>query len=314
MDTVGIAFPVHPDFEKVGATVTVANFGTTDQDVRYRRKLDGGGFLGLGVASKAWLEASLPKRQGDDNVTALDVPDALETLQEAYWEALKYCEPHEHHRFEDSKVVRLDGVRDFDGVHHVGPLLDGLATVRRDDKRWKVRRFADAERAMAETVRVGPRAWGGTLYDKHKESPEYAAPGRLRFEARLHHDQLTSVFARNNGGHIRTVCDITSEKVGTLTSAMFSRCAFDREVSAMASLAETITTYDGISERERAALWAYLTMPGFAGHLAPNTERKYRRIAKQLGVASVGNLQEVGTLYTMRLDYDTATEVIERAA
>jgi hypothetical protein len=292
----------------------ITGVGTPDRDVRFRRKLVGGGFLGLGVASKAWLECSLPKRVGDDNVEAQPVPVALETLRDAYSEALQFCTVRDGHRFEESKVVRLDGVRDFDGVRHVPQLLDGLASVRRDDKRWKVRRYADAERAMAETVRVGPRAWGGTLYDKHAESPEYAAPGRLRFEARLHHDQLTSVFARQHGGHIGAVADISSEKVGHLTQSMFERCAFNREVSAMASLADTIRTYESISERERAALWAYLTMPGFAGHLDSKTERKYRRIAKALGVACVGDLEQVGDVFNMRLDYHRATEVIERAA
>jgi hypothetical protein len=309
-----VAYPVEANFETDGATMMATPVETGGYDVRYRHKLGGGGFLGLGVAGKAWLECSLPKRIGDHNVTALDVPLALETLRDAYDEAGRYCTPRDHTPFEGAKLVRLDGVRDFNGVRHVPQLLDGLAMIQRDDKRWKVRRYQDAERAMAETVRVGPRAWGGTLYDKHAESPEHAAAGRVRFEARLHNEQLTSVFARKNGGHIGVIADISQHKLDRLTHAMFRRCAFDREVSAMATVAESVRNYDGVSERERAALWAYLTMPGFGATIAPNTERKYRRIAKDLGMCVVGDLEVVAELYTMRLDYGAATEVITRAA
>ena len=102
-----------------------------------------------------------------------------------------------------AKVVRADHVRDFDGVHHVGYVLDGLAAVPRADERWRARRGQDTERNAAETLRVGPRAWGGTLYDKHAESPKHADVGRVRYEARLHSDQLVGAFALQNSGVTR---------------------------------------------------------------------------------------------------------------
>jgi hypothetical protein len=292
--------------------MTVSGFGTPEADYRYRHKLPGGGFLGLGVAGKAWLEASLPHRVGTSNVTALPVPIALEALREAYREASSYCEPVTEHVFEESKVVRLDHVRDFDGVEHVPFLLDGLAGIRRDDVRWKVQRHQDAERNRAETLRVGPRAWAGTLYDKHAESPEFASPGRLRAEFRLHSAQLTSIHARNTAGHVRLVADLEQAKLDRFTRAMFERCAFDREVGAAASVAESVRTFDGVSERERSALWAYLTMPGFAASIHPNTERKYRRIAKSLGLA-VGALELAESAQVVRLDFDRGTEVLRAA-
>jgi hypothetical protein len=82
----------------------------------------------------------------------------------------------------------------------------------------------------------------------------------------------------------------------------------------MSSIAERVQheTRD-LRAVERAQLWAYLTMPGFAADLSPTTERKYRRIAQSLGVA-VGSLELVEEAVVVRLDYDTGTEVVRAAA
>jgi hypothetical protein len=68
----------------------------------------------------------------------------------------------------------------------------------------------------------------------------------------------------------------------------------------------------GLSAVERAQLWAYLTMPGFAAELSPTTERKYRRLAMELGVA-IGAL-DVQEAIVVRLDYNRGTEVVRAAA
>jgi hypothetical protein len=82
----------------------------------------------------------------------------------------------------------------------------------------------------------------------------------------------------------------------------------------MSSIAERVQ-YETRDLRpvERAQLWAYLTMPGFAADLSPTTERKYRRIAARLGVA-VGCVDQAHDAIVVRLDFDRGTEVVRAAA
>jgi hypothetical protein len=70
---------------------------------------------------------------------------------------------------------------------------------------------------------------------------------------------------------------------------------------------------EDVSVREQAVLWAYLTAPGFARGLDRKTERKYRRIAKRLGVTPGAALEEAHK-FTVRLDFDSGTEVLHVAA
>ncbi len=309
-----VAYPVETEFETTGATAQVCSFGTPGESWRFRQALPSGGFVSLGVAGKAWVEASLPKRSGDDNIEALPVVEALDVMRAACEEANSFCTPdirRKGHRFEEAKVIRLDPVRDFDGVRHPGLLLDGLAGIPRGP-REKVRRWSDSERNQAESLRVGPKAWGALLYDKHRETQGKAPEGRVRFEARLHTPQLTSAWARDQGGIIRVVADVNEEKVRAIRLGAFERVGYEREVSAMSTVSDAVFSCEDVSERERALLWAYLTAPGFAAGLHRNTERKYRRIAEVLGVTP-GEALEDAHKYTARLDFDSGTEVLSAA-
>lgn len=214
LDTVGFSFPIEPDFDTRGCTVSIAGYQTEGESVRYRRQLPGGGFLGTGIGSSAWVEASLPKRVGDDNVDGLGVVDAMDVIRDLWVEACTFVKPtsrvvvergvspraggswdRDGRVWDQASVKRLDIARDFNGVHQMTPLLDGLAGVPRSTTA-KVRRFADAASNKAETLRVGPKsAWSGTLYDKHAETRGLCAPGRLRFEARCRSEFLA--------GHVR---------------------------------------------------------------------------------------------------------------
>lgn len=208
LDTVGIALPV-ADFDRVGCTHQIVAEGTEAESHRYRRPLAGGGFIGTGVGQMAWLEASLPKRADPDgdNSVALDLEPAMDVLRDLVAEALQFIDLEPGTVIDDGKVVRLDLVRDFFGVDRQTELLDGLASVVQPG-RAKVRRFADPSANRAETVRVGPRAWGCTLYDKHTETGGKAPAGQVRFEARLHHDQLTSRFSTDLGARVNSVADL----------------------------------------------------------------------------------------------------------
>ncbi len=305
---------MEPFFVTEGSTAQVFGLGAAGESWRYRHKLPGGGFLSLGMGGKAWVEASLPKRAGDGNVEALPVVEALEVMRSACEEAGKFCEPdrrRDGHCFEEAKVVRLDPVRDFDGVRHPGALLDGLAGVPRGS-REKARRWSDSERNQAESLRVGPKAWGSLLYDKHRETGGRAPEGRLRYEARLHSDQLTGAWARDLGAIMRCVADVSEDKVRAIRWAAFERVGFEREVSAMTTVSDAVFGCEDLSAREQAVLWAYLTAPGYAAALGRDAERKYRRIARRLGVTP--GVAEGACEFTVRLDFDSGTEVLRGAA
>lgn len=253
---------------------------------------------------RAWVEASAPKRAGGENVVGLLVPDALEVMREAVEEASLYVTRTQP--FEDAKIVRLDPVRDFDGVTHVPELLDGLAGVPRE-ARHKAKRFADGQKNRAESLRVGPNSFGMQLYDKHVESGGLAPDGRLRFESRLHNEQLTGQWAKGKGFLMREVRHVTEERVQIVTAATFERAAFDREVVGKATVAERVRG-SGLTLAAQARLWAFLTMPGEAEAMHRNVRARYRRLAAELGVTVAAAEDEAADVF-VRLDFESGTEV-----
>jgi hypothetical protein len=320
LDTVGISVPVSA-FDATGSTVSILKADTAEETRTYRRKLDGGGFAAWGLGTTAWLEASLPKRKGEGNVEAVGTDEAWELLAAMHQEASSFLEfdvSRDGQRFECAKVVRLDLVRDFDGVQAPGFILDGLAQVPVTG-RAKRRRFADGDRNRAQTLTVGPmKAWAATLYDKHEETrgTAWEAPeGRVRFETRLRSDVLTGQWAKSNGGCVRQVMDLDEEKLQGLRRGMFERVGFDREVQAMGRLAEVVLAAEELTPAERRGLWAYLTLGPYGGDLGYSrmTERKYRRMAEELGVVMVDPRAE-GPNVSVQLDYDRGREVTRVAA
>lgn len=279
----------------------------------------------MGVGGMCWAEASLPKRVDGENWQAVDLRQAQELILELYREACEYVIPdraRDGHRLERSKVVRLDLVRDFQGVRSMGFLLDGLAGVPQRGG-WKVARHADPERARAETLAVGPKSWRCTLYDKHAET-EQAPPGQLRFEARLHAEQLRSAGARANGGNVRVLADLEDEKLERLRRWKFEQVGFDREVVAVGRVQEVVfqplvpgskTDANGLTKAQQRALWAYLTAGarGVDIGMSKNTLSKYRRLAADLGITLASEeLLDEGRI-TLSLDYDRGTEVLRAA-
>lgn len=288
------------------------HYGTPDEVMSVSHDLPGGGFVSLGKAGRAWVEASMPKRADPlerSNVEALPVAAMLEVAYEAYREAWSVCTPtRDGEVFELSNVVRVDPVRDFDGAHHGPELLDGLAGVPRD-ARWKVRRWQDAERNRAESIRVGPKAWGSTLYDKNAETFGAAPEGRLRYEGRFHREQLESAFAEKEGVTMRNVADVTDEKVARLTRASFERVGFDREVVGRASVASAVFGCPWLSAQEMAQAWAFLTAPGYASSMSKPTRLKYRQVAARLGVTMAEAVEEAAPVF-VRLDFESGREVL----
>ncbi len=318
VDTMGLAFAVTPDFDLSGGRVMVHNALRPDEMVTVSHDLPGGGFVALGKGGKAWVEASAKRADPyHENVEALTPSGAVDSMREAYREALAFCEPAKDRGtgkvlpFDRATVVRLDPVRDFDGVTHHGELLDGLASVP-CDPRWKVRRWQDPQRHKAESLRRGPKAWGATLYDKHAESRGIAPVGRLRSEGRLHQAQLTGGWALSGRFCVRQIADINDEKVSRMTRALFERVGFHREVQGRASLSSTVFGCEWLSGREKAELWAFLTAPGRSESMAKSTRLRYRRIASQLGVTFTASDEDVAPVF-VRLDFDSGREVLRVA-
>lgn len=305
IDTLGFVFDVAHRVDKTGATVNILDYGSATERERVRWKLAGGGFLSVS-AGRAWVEASLPKRVDGENVEALPVADMWPVISDLYLEACERVRPvGEGRDVELCDVNRLDPVRDFEGVAHVGELLDGLAGVPRVALH-KVRRWATAERNRSESLRVGPKSWAGQLYDKHVETCGVAEEGRVRFEARHHAEQLTSVWAKEKGFVVGKLCDIDEDKVSAMTRATFERVGFDREVVGKASVAEKVRS-SGLSRQHQAGLWVFLTMPGASESMSKNTRGLYRRLASDLGVTMASAQDEMADV-VVRLDFDSGRE------
>jgi hypothetical protein len=212
-------------------------------------------------------------------------------------------------------VKRLDLVRDFDGVRSVPSILNGLANVAVKGRTTQ-RRFADGDRNRAQTLTVGPKAaWRSTLYDKHAETQGLAPEGRVRFEARMRSEVLTGQWARECGGVVRHVVDLHESKLEQLRRGMFERVGFDREVQPMGNRLAEMVGEAGLKPQEQAMLWTYLTaLPhGLALGLSRPSERKYRRLAEDLGLVMTG-FATAGPRVSVRLDYFTGTEVCQIAA
>lgn len=324
VDTLGIAVPI-TDFDKTGCSVQIDRYQQAGESFRYSRKLKGGGFVGTGVGATAWLEASLPKRLSPegDNSTAVDLDTAIDAMWGMLVEAQEFIEVDPAHVFDESRIVRLDLVRDFQGVDRQTEVLDGLAAITQPG-RAKVRRFADPSANRAETLRVGPRAWGCTLYDKHQETGGRAAPGHLRFEARLHRDQLTSVFARHNGGIVNTIEDLyrmgrdfdgdNGTALAQTQFAWFRRVGFHQEIPATHQLVNEIRRLE-LTAARAASLWAFLTLPGWAAACSRNTRAKYRQMAEQLDMCPRFDafdrpvLLDASKGKSLRLDYISGTQI-----
>lgn len=307
LDTVGLAFRVRSGSDTVGASIWTDKAGTDDEIRLFRASLPGGGFMAWGRGEMCVVEASVGKRAYGHNRNALQVDEALGVIREAVREACVRVEPFgDGTRFELSKVTRLDPVRDFEGVNDPTELLTGLSGCSRPGTQ-KTQLFQDPSRNRAQTLVAGPKAWHGTLYDKHQESDGEAPEGQLRYEARMFQDQLTSVWATKGGFRMGHVADMSIDKVDRLSRASFKRVCFDREVVGIASVASAIYQSD-LTDRRKRELWAFLTMPGATATFHRETVYVLRKLAAELGVTPSMASSELPDL-RVRLDYDAGTEV-----
>jgi hypothetical protein len=284
VDTFGFALPARSR-SVIGARAQISYLGTDSQTASYSADLPGGGFVAWGKGGKAWVEASIPKRLDPDgqNVEPVGLGDVAGQYEAMLDEARQWVE-WETVDPAAAKLVRVDVVRDFREVTRMGDLLDGLAWSPGRDKRHKVRRYADADRGRAETLRVGPKSWCGTLYDKCAETGGLAPMGSLRFEARARHELLTSEWAQERGLKMGTVAALFGNpaKVRGIGKAVFARCEYNRRVSSLSAMADAIWNLEDLKPAQKAVVWAALTAP--TASFSRSSLYRYRPLLQKLGV------------------------------
>jgi hypothetical protein len=295
LDTVGVSFPVS-DYDCTGGVVQIANYGVegVHEHRTVRHALPSGGFVAFGRGPHGWLEASLPKARYGDNVDGVSPDEAIDILIDLSYELDQFCT---RTTFTDSDgalvtpdphswwVKRLDVVRDFRGVP-VRPVLDALERTPRFGRKVLIRRYADPEAGGAETLRVGTRSsWSCVLYDKHAETGGIAAPGHLRFEARLRSKFLTGNHASTLASPIVSVEDISAGTIAALGVDRFAAAGFSARMTGEAEFRRRLDALE-LSPNDYMTLLGYLSAVanGYPIRMSRNTVAKYRKIARSLGV------------------------------
>lgn len=268
---------------------------------RTLRRLDGGGTLRTGVGDRAVVEASIPKRLHGHNVHPVSWAEAADELRSMWTEAREYVRPLT--AFGDGRVVRIDAVRDFAGVHGFQHFAGSLEQAVKAP-RVRSRLYRDRARRGSLTLALGNSQWRAALYDKFAESMREEARGQIRYEARLGRR-----WAERAG-----VSLVSEGSLLELARERFTTCGFGRTVGGMQEVLGKVLEASGLSKRERASflgvLWAEAW--GCESDVASrNTVGKYRRIARDLGLAL---RREDAPAVSARLDYESGRLQVEVAA
>lgn len=275
-------------------------------DRRSRMVLDGGArveFESCTGQGNAYVEASLPKVMVGDNLNPLPVSDMEAAVESVVASLDDYVVTGAHRGLVDLRVLRLDIARDFHGVAHAGVLLRGLDRVARP-RTIHSRLHGHGDRP--ETLTVGTKSWSLTAYDKNVETGGAAEPGHLRCEVRLRAKRLVQRWAAAHGGLVKVLADVTEEKMASLSKATFDAMGFGLAVTSPYAALDLVQAA-ALRPQERGSLLLQMMSDakGVPSKMDAKTERKYRKIARDLGVhLSAGALST-----SVRLDWETGTEV-----
>lgn len=317
LDRVSVSFPVS-DYEREGAawsTVTATAPGTPERVLRFGASVaipstDAACFVGIrdskhqGVAwgkvevnpSKVVGTAPRPcssRELGSVVRSCIDAAGSLVTSSASV---------------DEMRVKRLDVARDFEGVSDPALYVRGLASAHRP---WARRSFvySDPQRNLAETLFVGSGAGGCRLYDKHRESPETVPEGRVRWEA-----ECRGAWLERYAG-VRTVADVSDRAVVGLGWDRWRWSSMGAEVAAGEALIARVQASALTPAQQRAFLgWLLEEAFGAPGAAHRNTAGRYRRWARELGVAVSPALFRSEVAITGRLDYGDGSEVLRVAA
>ena len=305
IDTLRLAFPIQ-QWRAIPPAVESIDYqgGTTWS----KWHLEAGGSFGAGNG-RAWVEASLPVRMMGNNTVALPFCDLYAAIEDLMTEVATIVDFDPAAVTPDKlRVPRVDLVRDFDGVTTPALLIAGLGQ-NRQPGRSQVLRHSDHGRAESLTVTM-KTSWTATAYDKHRESKGLAPAGRVRFEARLKTRRLQGAWASRHGGPVRVIADMTEEKMEKLARSTFDAVGFGATVMTREEVARRVAE-SGLSGQEQATLVGHLVYQaaGMGSPLSEGSERKYEKIARELGVRLHPDALQAG----MRLDWETGRALLDVA-
>jgi hypothetical protein len=233
---------------------------------------------GVGLA---YVEASLPNVLLGSNIDPLPherMDEAIGTILGDLRRHLVVDDAHEA----ALRVLRLDLVRDFEGITDHGLLLRGLEITPRN---LRYHGQLHSHGGEPETLTIGVHSWSVTLYDKHAESKGVAPRGRLRCEVRLRERRLGQKWTQEHGGAIRVVSDISEDRMEELARASFDLTGLGSRV---VSKPEALRRANALPLRpqERAALMLVLECDGsgLGSGFDAKTVRKYRKMARDHGL------------------------------
>jgi hypothetical protein len=200
----------------------------------------------------------------------------------------------------ESKLKRLDVCRDF-VTEHPASIIRGLGPVHRPWSRLNLIHF-DPSRNGAQTLMVGSRSGVVRLYDKHAEKDQ-APEGTLRWEVEARQSWVQKY------GHMLNLGDVTEDNVAQLAQDRWEWSAMDRELSGTEQVVDKVLRLPE-SPAVKRGLIGHLVMEstGCAYQLPPGTASKYRKLAKRAGLVCA---PDGVTGASMRLDWDTGTEIVE---
>lgn len=316
IDRISVSFPIE-DFDRHAESwnqVTMRMKGTPNESMTYGISLSMGKdlpsvYVGVSdvLAAKApWGKVEFnPARVLDPPGWKLAPVDTVRaTVVDAVARALDMLDPAVVD-VDEMNVKRLDVARDFE-TEHGEFYVRGLAPVHRPWARRNLVHF-DPNRKGAQTLMVGSGAGVVRLYDKAAETDGKAPAGTLRWEAECRTEWVTKY------GDIKTVRDVTEDRVTQLASNRWEWSAMGTDVGAMERVVERAQR-SGMSQRELLSFLGYVTLlANGSGQVAHrNTATKYRKMSKELGV-SISDLEDSSAQFLGRLDWESGKEHLHAA-
>jgi hypothetical protein len=288
-------FSLSPGWQSTGSYDDDGNYAPRS----FLRKLDGGGVLQVMAGQDreyAFVEASLPKIAGGDNVRPLELDHAREVVPKLLAAAEQFV------TWDEPVVVnRLDVARDFTDLHEGGAVVLGLSSVPLPGR--KVRDlYRDPQHGGAQTLFVRNGGGGCRLYDKHEETRSELALGRFRCEAQERRRGL-----RNQG--VERWCDLTEADITRVGHSRFTWAGFDRPIATAGGALSRILAAP-VTDGQRAQMIAGLTLSaeGLWERLGNRQRRsRVRKLLEDHGCFATDNVREL-----IRLDYHHG--VIRKAA
>lgn len=273
------------------------------------------------------LEWSVPRLMKGNNTQAATAEEVLNCAQAVYDDVSRQVEfagP-----WSDMTVSRLDLVRDVHGVEEVGPLLRLLSSVPGAGGSRR-HLYNDPQRGNAETLQIAsPGRWSVTAYDKAAEQVTAASRSRGDLERAHHLEQ-----AQRADGQLRLeIClrgPVVPKRLGTTRLVDAMEETIMNDAAQHYFKATRLNTPVGGVKRLDAALARMALHPkhskmatrltgilyqqarGLRPTESRNTMAKYLAVARLYGLTAADLVLEDRP--TVRVDWDTATVIIEDAA